>query len=311
VRVAVTGGSGFIGSHLVDALVEAGHDVVVVDQRPPHRTDVTFERVDVTSLPGLVRAFRRCDALFHLAAVANVNEALAHPVETLDVNITGTGRVWEAARVNGVPRAVLASTVWVYAGAPPGDHPLTEDSPVELTATGHLYTSSKIAAELVVHNYLELYGQHFTILRYGIPYGPRMRDELVIPRFVRMALDSETIVISGDGRQYRNYVYIDDLVDAHLLALTAEGEDQVFNLEGPEPVSIRRITEALGGALGRRLAVEFGPARPGDYAGRSVSAAKAARVLGWSPTTRFDEGLRHYVDWYRLQLEDGLAASGS
>jgi len=313
-RVGVTGGAGFIGSNLVDGLLDAGHEVVVIDQRPPHRPEARFAKADIGDVRGLTRALRGCGAVFHLAAVSNVNEAFAHPAETLDVNVTGTGRVWEAARAAGVDRAVLASTVWVYAAAPPGEGPLTEDVPLRIGATGHLYTASKIAAELVVHSHRELYGQRFTILRYGIPYGPRMREELVIPRFVRMGLAGEPITIDGDGSQYRNYVYIDDLIDAHLRALGPEGEDEVFNLEGPEPVSIRRITESLTRALGRNLVVTFGPSRPGDYAGREVSGAKARRVLAWRPAVGFDDGLHRYVEWYRDTQgggADGVVASGS
>src|SRR5438093_5621804 len=171
-RIVVTGGCGFIGSHVVDRLVEAGHDVVVVDLRPPHRPDVAHHRVDIADLPGLVGATRGAEVVFHLAAVADVNDATAAPVETTEANIVGTAKVWEACRINGVRRAVLASTVWVYNGAPHGDTVLDEEEPFLLAGVGHLYTSSKLSAELVAHSYRTLYGQEFTILRYGIPYGP-------------------------------------------------------------------------------------------------------------------------------------------
>ena len=296
-RIAVTGGAGFIGSHLVDALAGRGDQVVVVDPRPPHRADVEHADADITDLVGLRQAFAGCAVVFHLAAVSNVNHVYAGPVEALDVNVGGTGRVWQAARDCEVGRVLLASTVWVYAAAT-GPEPLTETSPTEVGGAGHLYTATKIAAEMVAHSFQELYGQAFTILRYGIPFGPRMREELVIPRFVRMALAREPISIDGDGSQYRNYVYIDDLIDAHLRSLGPAGENATFNLEGPEPVSIRRITEALAGVLGRPLDVSFGPPRPGDYGGREVSGAKAAAELGWVPRIRFEEGLARFVEWY-------------
>src|SRR5260370_9548275 len=174
-RVAVTGGSGFIGSHVVDRLVGAGHEVVVIDARPPHRVDALYREVDITDLSGLVRATVGCDAIFHLAAISNVNDAFADPVACIDLNVTGTARVWEAARRNNVGRAVLARTVWVYASAV-GDGTVDEDTPVAVTGTEHVYTASKIAAELVVTIFSELYGQPYTILRYGIPFGPRMRE---------------------------------------------------------------------------------------------------------------------------------------
>jgi len=302
-KVAVTGGSGFIGSHVVDRLMAAGHRVVVIDTRPPHRLDVPFRDVDVTDLPGLQKATVGCDAVFHLAAVSNVNDAMADPVKTFEVNVTGTARVWEAARRNGVGRGFLASTVWVYAAAD-GQAVMTEDTRLGAVGTEHVYTASKVAAELVATSFAELYGQPYTILRYGIPFGPRMREELVIPRFVGSAHAGHPITIHGDGLQFRNYVYVEDMAQAHVLALSDAAANQVFNLEGPEPVSVRRVAETVRSLVNPLLALEFVPARPGDYAGHEVSAEKAARVLGWRAGTSFEDGMRLYTDWW---LEENAA----
>jgi UDP-glucose 4-epimerase len=136
-----------------------------------------------------------------------------------------------------------------------------------------------------------------------------MRAELVIPRFVRAALAGDMITVNGDGTQYRNYVYIDDLIDAHLLALGDDGVNQVFNLEGAEKITIRHLVETIGQVLGRSVAVEFGEPRPGDYGGREVSAAKAARILGWVPQVSFAEGLRRYIEDFQAgdEVEGDLA----
>jgi UDP-glucose 4-epimerase len=296
-EIAVTGGSGFIGSHVVDALAAAGHRLRVVDVRPPHRDDVGFRAVDIVDVAGLTDAFAGVDVVFHLAAVSNINDAFDHPVETVQVNVGGTAAVWEAARRAGVGRAILASTVWVYAGAE-GDAPLDEQDPFHLPKAGHIYTSSKISAELIVHNYAELYGQRFTILRYGIPYGPRMREALVIPRFLRVALSGQPLTINGDGSQYRNYVYIGDLAEAHVRALSPVAENEVINLEGTEKVSIRQVAETVRELLGDHVRVVHLPNRVGDYAGKEVSAEKAWRLLGWRATTLFEDGMRRYVDDY-------------
>jgi UDP-glucose 4-epimerase len=301
-RVAVTGGAGFIGSHVVDQLVEIDHEVVVIDTRRPHRPDVSFRDVDIRDGTGLVRATVGCEVIFHLAGVSNVNLAYTSPADTFDINVTGTARVWDAARRNGVVRTVLASTVWVYAAAL-GEGPVDEDAPVALHGARHVYTASKMASELVVTSAQELYGQEFTILRYGIPFGPRMRDELVIPRFVHNALNGRTLTIHGDGLQYRNYVYVEDLAAAHLLALGEKGANQVFNLEGPEPISIRHMAEVVRDLVNRALPIEFVTARPGDYEGREVSGAKAALLLGWKPETPFAEGMRQYLDWYLAETQ--------
>jgi UDP-glucose 4-epimerase len=305
-RIAVTGGAGFIGSHVVDRLRAAGHTVIVVDIKAPHRPDVSFREADLSDLGSMVQATRGCDVVFHLAAVSNVNDAFEHPVATVRINITGTVNVFEACRRNEVQRAVLASTVWVYAGAE-GDGPHDEEAPFHLPSAGHIYSSSKIAGELIAHNYNELYGQPFTILRYGIPFGPRMRQELVIPKFVQMALNGDPITVNGDGSQFRNYVYVEDLADAHVLALGDIAENEVFNLEGPRPITIRYLTETIRDILDIPMTVEFGSTRPGDYEGKEVSAEKARRVLGWSPDTTFEEGMCRYVEWYLAEAETEAA----
>jgi len=311
-RTLVTGGGGFIGSHVVDRLVAAGHDVAVVDLRPPHRPDVGHIPADINDLEALVAAFAGADVVFHLAAYADVNDVSRDPVDATDANVVGVAKVWEACRRNEVGRAVLASTVWVYNGAAAdGDGPLDEEAAFRLVDLGHLYTSSKVAAEMVAHSYRTLYGQEFTILRYGIPYGPRMRDSLVIPKFVGMALRGEPLTIQGDGSQYRNYVYVEDLAEAHVLALRPEAANQTFNLEGREKISIRSMVESIGEALGRPVDVTYTPARTGDYGGREISAAKAERVLGWRAGVPFADGLRRYVDWHLARQAVPAATNGA
>jgi UDP-glucose 4-epimerase len=224
------------------------------------------------------------------------------------MNVEGTGAVLEAARRAGLNRFVLASTVWVYGAAYTGPEDsdaevtelteLTEDVPIDLGRSGHLYISTKLAAEMAVQSYRELYGQHFTILRYGIPYGPRMRDALVVARFVQAALAGRPITIAGDGKQTRNYVYVEDLAAAHVLALSPAAQDQTIALEGTTPISVRDIADTVDGLLGP-ITVEHTPGRAADYAGRRISNAKAKRLLGWSPTTGFTEGVRNYIDWYK------------
>jgi UDP-glucose 4-epimerase len=308
-KIAVTGGSGFIASHVVDQLVASGAEVVVIDHRVrPHRADVGFEDIDILNLSALIQATRGCDYVFHLAAVSNVNYAHKYPVYTVDLNITGTANVLEAARLNEVRRVFFASTVWVYTGTR-GNGLLAEDEPFHLPDAGHIYTSSKIASEMIIHNYWQLYRQPFTILRYGIPYGPRMREELVIPIFIRKALRGEPIHIEGDGSQYRNYVYIEDLARAHMLAMSPRAENQVYNLEGPQKISIKDIAKTINRVLGGGVKIEYAPARPGDYGGKEVSAKKAHQELEWEPRVDFEEGMRRTVEWFKQRYLAAAAQS--
>lgn len=298
-KVVVTGGSGFIGSHVVDALADAGHQITVIDHRVrPHRSDVGFEDVDLMDLSSVLAATKEAEHIFHLAAVANVNYAYKYPVYSTALNVMGTTHILEAARINGAQRVYLASTVWVYNGAPDGK-PADETVPFYLEGAGHIYTSTKMAAEMVCHNYAQLYKVPFTILRYGIPYGPRMREELLIPIFIKKALNGQPLTISGRGEQYRNFVYVRDMAEAHVRAMKDHAANQTYNLEGTRKVSVLEVAEGIKKVLGDDVKLEFVPARPGDFGGKEVTATKARQELGWYPTVSFEEGLRRTVDWFR------------
>ena len=298
-KVVVTGGSGFIGSHVVDVLVEAGHQVTVIDHRVrPHRSDVGFEDVDLMDFSSVLAATKGAEHIFHLAAVSNVNYVHKYPVYSTALNVMGTTHILEAARINGAKRVHLASTVWVYNGAPNGK-PADETVPFYLEGAGHIYTSSKMAAEMICHNYSQLYKVPFTILRYGIPYGPRMREELLIPIFIKKALNGQPLTISGRGEQYRNFIYVKDMAEAHVLAMKDSAVNQTYNLEGQRKVTVLEVAEGIKKLLGDHVRLEFVPSRPGDFEGKEVTAGKARRELEWYPTVSFEEGLKRTVAWFR------------
>jgi UDP-glucose 4-epimerase len=308
----VTGGSGFIGSHVVDALKRAAHEVAVIDMRPPHRTDVEYREASVLDSARLNEACAGVDVLYHLAAVADVNDVVLNPAGAIDLNVTGTIRALEAARLNGIKRFVLASTVWVYSSAPLLDSDSVDESAhVDVAAARHVYTTSKIAAEMLCHDYGSMHQLPFTILRYGIPYGPRMRFSLVVPVFVRKALRGEPLTVSGDGSQHRKFVYIEDLARGHVLALSEAAVNQTYNLDGREKVTILRIAETVLRLTGSGQPIDFIPARGGDYGGRDVSSEKAQRELDWVPQVSFEEGMSRTVPWLveRLREEEAAAVS--
>lgn len=308
--VAVTGGSGFIGSHVVDALLAAGCEVRVLDPKAPHRADAEWVPCDVLDLDGLTQAVAGTDVVFHLAAIADVNDVIANPSLAVEVNTLGTARVLEAVRRAQAGRVVLASTVWVYA-ATTGET-VDEDTPFDPNTDRHLYVTSKVAAEMACRDYHTLYGQPYTVLRYGIPFGPRMRDTCVVAAFIKRAMRGETLRIDGDGSQHRYFVYVEDLAQAHVLALDDVALNRTYNIEGAVPVSIREIAESVIDLVGDG-GVDFGPSRPGDLEARTVSNHRARTELGWAPVTAFAEGLARTFAWYQAQaaaaVEDQAADS--
>jgi UDP-glucose 4-epimerase len=304
--VTVTGGSGYIGSHVVDKLVRAGHRVRVIDSRTLWRNpDAEYIVADLFDEAALATAVAGTDAVFHLAALTDVDEIARDPLRAVRLNVDGTARVLEAVRADGgTGRTILASTVWVYGAAAadgtgdgtPGE--LTEDVPVDLSKAGHVYVATKLSAELLLHSYRTMYGQPFTILRYGIPYGPRMRDELVVARFVKAGLAGSPITIAGTGDQTRRFVYVEDLAAAHVAALSPAADGRTLALEGDTEVSIRELADTVGELLGS-VDIEHVPARAADYKGRPVSNRAAKEVLNWSPGTPLTVGVRRYLDWLR------------
>ncbi len=299
-NIGVVGGSGFIGSHVVDKLLKHGHEVTVFDIMKPARNDVRHIYIDVTDLSKTCVALAGdYDAVYMLAAMADVNDVYKNPVEAVEVNIMAVVNVLEAARRSGIGRVILASTVWVYEMAE--SEKVDENTQLALSKTKHVYTASKVAAELLCHAYQRLYGQNFTILRYGIPYGPRARGATVIALFVRKALRDEPLTIAGDGSQYRNFIYVEDLAEGNVAALNEVAANQVYNLEGIRPITIKEIAETIK-RLVSAVAIKYTEARPGDYGGAIVSNDKAKKELGWQPQVDFEEGVRRYIEWYKRNL---------
>ncbi|MBV9798215.1 MAG: NAD-dependent epimerase/dehydratase family protein [Solirubrobacterales bacterium] len=306
-RVLVTGGSGFIGSHVVDKLRERGYEPVIYDLRPSPWHGVNGSPAidtvlgSITDREALERALHSCDAVAHLAAVADVNDVHASPEDAERVNARGTVAVLEAARRAGVKRIVYASTIWVYSDCE--DDAVDEDT--LLPAPSHLYTSTKLAGELYCKAYQELYGIDYTILRFGIPYGPRAREAAVIPAFVGKALRGEPLTLAGDGSQSRRFVYVEDLADGVARGIGDAAMNRVYNLASDENVTIRQIAETVRDLVGD-VEIQYTPARPGDFGGKIVCSQRAERELGWSAATPFSEGVKRYVEWRRSQ--DAVAA---
>ena len=309
-KVLVTGGSGFIGSHVVDALLARGDQPVILDLAPsPHHAPTSVPAVlgDIADRDTTWRAARGCDAIIHLAAVADVSDVVADPVRADRFNVHGTQMILEAARHCDVPRVVYGSTVWVYGNAPAAE-PLDESSPLALPA--HFYTATKLAGEMYCRSYSQLYDLEHTILRFGIPYGPRARMAAVVPSFVSRAQQGKALTIAGDGRQTRQFVYVEDLAAGVVAGLEPSGANGIYNLVGDEQTSVRQIADTIREVVSP-VPIVHGPERPVDVHIGQISGARAAAELGWRTTTAFVDGVQRYLDWLTVTSGSPVADAAS
>jgi UDP-glucose 4-epimerase len=306
VKALVTGGAGFIGSHVVDRLEAAGHEPRIFDLAPSHyhsSTDVDTVTGDLLDADSLRRAMVGVDAVIHLAAVADVNEVDADPAYAEAVNTRGTFNVLEAAATEGVGHVIYGSTIWVYDG-----HVGVADEDTPVAAPGHLYTATKLAGEMYCRAHSRRHGLATTVLRFGIPFGPRSRQAAVVAAFVKRALAGEPLTIAGDGSQSRRFVYVEDLAEGVVAALDPVARDRTYNLVGTESVTVRRIADVVRSLIGN-VDIMHVEKRAGDFTGAEVSASRAAADLDWVAGTPFVEGVRRYIDW--LRARDGAVEAGS
>jgi UDP-glucose 4-epimerase len=305
-RVAVTGGSGFIGAHVVRHLKLAGHEVMNIDKAG--KDAVAVDICDTDAMTRTLRDFKPA-FVFHIAAVADARNSLQDPVKSVHINVGGTASVLEASRQNGVKRFVLASTCWV--GNAMGNGVLDESQPFLSTGGGHVYTTTKIASELLAHDFNKLYGLPFTILRYGIPYGSGMWPGLVLRNFLNNAAAGKPLTIFGDGSASRKFVHVDDLAQAHVLAMQDVAANQVYNLEGMRFISIKELAETFSRLWGG-VEVQFKeePTRVGEfqYFRKLISNQKAYIELGWEPRIDLEEGVRRAIEWYRKEVMQAAPA---
>lgn len=299
-RCIVTGGSGFIGGHVVRHLQSAGHEVTNVDK---HGHDATL--VDICDSDALLELFKsfRPEYVFHIAGVADARDALINPVKAVQVNVSGTAGVLEAARKSGVKRVIIASTCWVANAM--GSGLLDETAPFLAEGGGHVYTTTKIASELLANDFHKLYGLSFTILRYGIPYGPGMWPGLVLRSFLDRAYANQPLTIFGDGSASRRFVYVEDLALAHVLALQDAATNQVYNLEGMRFVTIKELAELVSKLFGGvDITYKEESSRVGEfqYFRKLISNNKAYIDLGWTPIVDLEDGVRRTIDWYKQDI---------
>ncbi|HJQ34515.1 MAG TPA: GDP-mannose 4,6-dehydratase [Pyrinomonadaceae bacterium] len=316
-NVLVTGGAGFIGSHLVARLLgEGGWRVVVLDDfndfyEPalkrrnvaPYegREDFRLHEADIRDRAALEEVFEatRFDVIVHLAARAGVRPSLAEPVLYTETNINGTVNLLEAARAHGVRQFVFGSSSSVY-----GENekvPFAEEDPVFKPISP--YAATKAAGELLCHTYSHLFGLRCVALRFFTVYGARQRPDLAIHKFARLISAGQPIPVFGDGTTRRDYTYVDDIISGVRAAMDYEASAyEVFNLGESRTVSLSELIALLERELGRKAVVDRQPPQPGDVPQTFADISKARRLLGYDPRTPIEEGIRRFVEWFRQTL---------
>ena len=309
-RILVTGGAGFIGSHLVERLLAAGHTVAILDDfndfyDPQIKQaniagfakDVIVHHVDLRDGASVRKLFHRekFEVIAHLAARAGVRPSIQHPQLYYDTNVIGTLHLLEAARVIGAQRFIFASSSSVYGASK--TVPFSEDE--HLIQTLSPYAATKIAGEFLCSTYSHLYQLRVVALRYFTVYGPRQRPDLAIHQFTRRIHAGQPIEQFGDGTTRRDYTYIDDVIQGTMAALRYEGPlFDIFNLGESETIQLKDLIVAIENALGKKAEINQLPEQPGDMPLTCADISKARKLLGYSPTTRLNEGLPKFVEWF-------------
>jgi UDP-glucuronate 4-epimerase len=313
-RILVTGGAGFIGSHLAERLLAAGHAVAILDDfndfyDPQIKQaniagfakDVSVHRVDLRDGAAVRNLFHRekFEVIAHLAARAGVRPSIQQPQLYYDTNVIGTLHLLEAARVTGAQRFIFASSSSVYGASK--TVPFSEDQ--HLTQTLSPYAATKIAGELLCSTYSHLYQLRIVALRYFTVYGPRQRPDLAIHQFTRRIYAGQPIEQFGNGTTRRDYTYIDDVIQGTMAALQYEGPlFDIFNLGESDTIQLKDLIVAIENALGKKARINQLPEQPGDMPLTCADISKARKQLGYKPTTRLSKGLPKFVDWF-LQIQ--------
>ncbi len=306
----VTGGAGFIGAHLAERLLRDGHRVRVLDNfstgtranlefGASHARSLEIVEGDIRDMTAVEAAVRGVGVVFHQAAMRSVPRSVKDPLGANENNVTGTLHVFQAARRCRVPRVVFASSSSVYGARP--DLPKREEQP---PAPISPYAVSKAAGEQYAAVWTRLFGVETVGLRYFNVFGPRQDPKseyaAVIPRFILWALRGRPLEVHGDGTQSRDFTYIDNVVDANVLAARAPGAGgEVFNVGCGDHVSLLELVAKLEAILGRRLERKHTPPRAGDVPHTLADLTKAKRLLGYTPLVAFDEGLRRTVEYFK------------
>lgn len=319
-KIIVTGGAGFIGSHLVTALLEKGEKVVVIDDFngfydpllkreniQPFLNNPLFRlyEADIRDKAKVLEIFEaeRCDSVCHLAARAGVRPSIEDPLLYEEVNCVGTLNLLEASRINKVKNFVFASSSSVYGIN--SKVPFSEEDPI--TCPISPYATTKRSGELMCFTYSHLYTLPATCLRFFTVYGERGRPDMAVAKFTRLIRDGKEIQVYGDGTARRDFTYVGDIINGVLNSIYKQSDYEIINLGGANTIEVNRLIELIEENLGRKAVVRYQGVAPGDVPITYADVTKAKRLIGFEPKVVIDEGVARYVRWF-LEREKRIAA---
>lgn len=309
----VTGGAGFIGSHVCERLLLAGHAVWTVDdlnsfynpaikernlaELKALNKPFTFVKADICDAAAIGKLFEsvRFDQVIHLAARAGVRPSLEDPLLYQQVNVGGTVNLLEAARRQGVKKLVIASSSSVYGVNP--KVPFAENDPVFSAISP--YAATKLACESLGHVYHHVYGIDVTMLRFFTVYGPRQRPDLAIHKFASLIAAGKPIPVFGDGSTARDYTYITDIIDGVIACTERQFGYEIFNLGESQTITLSRLIELLENSLGRKAIIQRLPAQPGDVPITYADVTKSRQKLGYAPRVKIEQGIPLFIEWFK------------
>ncbi len=317
----VTGGAGFIGSNLADRLLKENNRVIVVDNfndfyNPDikeknvkdnlNNPNYVLEKIDIRNSSEVERVFNEneIDGIFHLAAMAGVRPSIENPILYQQVNGIGTQVILEQAKKKGIKNLVMASSSSVYGNCK--EVPFKEDFIVDFAISP--YAATKKANEVMAHVYHKLFDMNIIMLRFFTVFGPRQRPDLAINKFTRLMLEGKEIPMFGDGSTSRDYTFVEDIVDGIIKSMKYEENNsdvyEILNLGNSSPISLIDMINTIGEVLNVKPNIKQMPMQPGDVERTYADISKAKELIGYEPKTSFEDGIRIFVEWYKVNSDE-------
>ena len=302
-KIAIIGGAGFIGTHTTSLLLNNNYDVIVIDKKENellkhHSKPFKYIKCDVTDKNHLRTIMNdyKFDAVYMLAGISDSQENLKSLPDSLEQNIISLTNVLECVKDFNIKRIIFSSTVWVYSVSKATN--VNETTNLPINKSNHIYTSNKLMCEQLIQHYHNLYDVNYTILRYGVAYGPGCHPSTILSQFITNAINNKKCIINGNGSVYRNFLYVTDHARANMAALNEKAKNKIINVDGNEKITLNCVAETVK-KLNGKIKLEYNDKRAGEYKGKNVSNNRSRKLLNWSPKINFTTGSKFLYDYIK------------